>query len=138
MTIGFGFLAKMGEALLVVPAFACVYLLAAPTSLRRRVGPALVAGAAMVLSAGWWVAAVALWPAGSRPMIDGSPDEQHLEPDLRLQRPGPPDRQRWRRRGSQLLGRHRIFRLFNSLMGSQAAWLLPAAVAVLVGGLGSR
>src|SRR6202012_4890248 len=33
--IGFAFLAKMGQALIVVPGFAAVYLLAAPVSLRR-------------------------------------------------------------------------------------------------------
>ena len=30
------------------------------------------------MSAGWWVAIVALWPAGSRPFIDGSPDNSIL------------------------------------------------------------
>ena len=33
----------------------------------------LAGGVAMIVSAGWWVAIVALWPASSRPMIDGSP-----------------------------------------------------------------
>ena len=36
--IGFAFLAKMLQAFTVLPAFAGVYLLAAPTGLRRRVG----------------------------------------------------------------------------------------------------
>ncbi len=78
VTIGFGFLAKMGEALLVVPAFGGAYLLAAPTSTRRRLFQLAGAGAAMVVSAGWWVLTVALWPAGSRPMIDGSPTNSIL------------------------------------------------------------
>src|SRR5689334_3677991 len=35
--IGLGFITKMGQALLVVPAMALAYLIAAPTSLRRRI-----------------------------------------------------------------------------------------------------
>ena len=39
--VGFAFLTKMGQALLVVPGFGLAYLVCAPTSLRRRiVGPA--------------------------------------------------------------------------------------------------
>src|SRR5262249_26064047 len=76
--IGFAFLAKMMQAFLVVPAFALVYLVAAPTSLRRRVVQTLAGGAGIGVSAGWWVAIVALWPASSRPMIDGSSDNSIL------------------------------------------------------------
>ncbi len=76
--IGFAFLAKMMQAFLVVPGFALVYLVAAPTTLRRRVLQLLAGGAAMIASAGWWVAIVGLWPAASRPMIDGSSDNSIL------------------------------------------------------------
>ena len=76
--IGFAFLAKMMQAFLVVPGFALVYLIAAPTAVRRRIWQLLAGGAAMVVSAGWWVAIVALWPASSRPMIDGSSDNSIL------------------------------------------------------------
>src|SRR5213080_433535 len=53
--IGLGFLTKMLQALIVVPGFALVYLLAAPTSVRRRVLQLLAGGAAVLVSAGWWV-----------------------------------------------------------------------------------
>ena len=76
--IGFAFLAKMMQAFLVLPAFALVYVVAAPTGVRRRVWQMLAGGLAIVVSAGWWVAIVALWPAGSRPMIDGSSDNSIL------------------------------------------------------------
>jgi 4-amino-4-deoxy-L-arabinose transferase-like glycosyltransferase len=49
--VGFGFLAKQLQTLLVVPAFALVYLAAAPGSLARRLGQLLAAGAAMVAAA---------------------------------------------------------------------------------------
>ena len=41
-------------------------------------GRCSLGGVAIVVSAGWWVAIVALWPAGSRPMIDGSSDNSIL------------------------------------------------------------
>jgi hypothetical protein len=62
---GFGFLRKMTQAFLVLPAFALAYLVAAPTGLGRRVRDLLIAGAALVMSAGWYVALVSLWPASS-------------------------------------------------------------------------
>ena len=65
--IGLGFLTKALQVLLVVPAFGLAYLLCADTTLRRRVTGALLGTAAMVLSAGWWVAIVELVPAGVRP-----------------------------------------------------------------------
>ena len=50
--IGFGFLTKMLQALLVVPAFALVYLVAAPNPLRQPDRRLLLAGAAMVVVGG--------------------------------------------------------------------------------------
>jgi 4-amino-4-deoxy-L-arabinose transferase-like glycosyltransferase len=77
--IGFGFLTKMLQAMLVVPAFALVYLLVADTPVRRRIFQLLGAGAAMVVSAGWYVALVPIWPASSRPYIGGSDGNSLLE-----------------------------------------------------------
>jgi 4-amino-4-deoxy-L-arabinose transferase-like glycosyltransferase len=70
--LGFGFLTKMMQAFLVLPAFALVYLVAAPTGPGRRIRHLLAAGAALTASAGWYVALVSLWPASSRPYIAGS------------------------------------------------------------------
>ncbi len=70
--VGFGFLTKMLQAFLVLPAFVLVYLVAAPTPVRRRLGQLLAAFAAMIVSAGWWVAVVELVPASARPYIGGS------------------------------------------------------------------
>jgi hypothetical protein len=90
--IGFAFLTKMLQALLVVPAFALVYLVAAPTPLRRRlVGRDRGAGARV--------------GAALRRRLA---DQLDLGAHLGLQRLGPAhrrrDRQRRRRDG---LGRHR-------------------------------
>jgi 4-amino-4-deoxy-L-arabinose transferase-like glycosyltransferase len=77
--VGFAFLAKMLQSLLVVPALALAYLIFAPVSVRRRIGHLLLAGLALVVSAGWWVAIVELVPASSRPYIGGSQTNSILE-----------------------------------------------------------
>ncbi|GIE15745.1 ArnT family glycosyltransferase [Paractinoplanes ferrugineus] len=70
--LGFGFLTKMLQAFLVLPGFALVYLIAAPTSLGKRLRDLLLGGLALIISGGWFVLLVSLWPAGSRPYIAGS------------------------------------------------------------------
>src|SRR5581483_5937089 len=77
--VGFGFLAKMLQAVLVLPGFALVYLYAAPVSFRRRVRQVLAGGLAAVVGAGWWVAIVALIPAADRPYVGGSQHNSILE-----------------------------------------------------------
>ncbi|MGO9976937.1 MAG: ArnT family glycosyltransferase [Solirubrobacteraceae bacterium] len=138
--IGFAFLAKMLQAFLVLPAFTLVYLFAAPTGLRRRIWQLLEGGAALILSAGWWVAIVALWPAGSRPFIDGSPDNNIFNLITgynglqRIFSSGGPGGGV----GGNFSGSTGVLRLFNDLMGGQASWLLPAALLALLLGLWAR
>ena len=76
--IGTGFITKMGQALLVVPALGLAYLVAAPTRLAARVAHLAASGAALVVGAGWWIAAVTLWP-GSKPWTGGSTDGTVLD-----------------------------------------------------------
>ena len=133
--LGFAFLAKMMEAFLVVPGFALVYLIAAPVSVRRRLTDLLLGGVALLVSCGWWVAIVELWPAASRPMIDGSPDNSILNLIFGYNGFG---RLSGGTGGGNFSGATGVFRLFNDLMGGQASWLLPAALIVLVGGLAWR
>ena len=129
--LGFAFLTKMMQAFTVVPAFSLAYLIAAPTSLRRRVGQLSAALVALVVAGGWWVTIVALTPAADRPFIDGSPDNSILNLIFdyngfgRLTGSGTGG-------GSNFSGTAGIFRLFNDLMGGQASWLLPAALIAVV------
>jgi 4-amino-4-deoxy-L-arabinose transferase-like glycosyltransferase len=133
--LGFAFLAKMMEAFLVVPGFALVYLVTAPVGVRRRLTDLLLGGVALLVACGWWVAIVELWPAGSRPMIDGSPDNSILNLIFGYNGFG---RLSGGTGGGNFSGATGVFRLFNDLMGGQASWLLPAALIVLVGGLAWR
>jgi 4-amino-4-deoxy-L-arabinose transferase-like glycosyltransferase len=141
--VGFAFLAKLGQALLVVPAFGLVYLIAAPSTLRRRIAALLAGFASLVVCAGWWVAIMALLPAGSRPFIDGSPDNNIFNLIL-----GYNGLQRLFGNGggaaggggggANFSGTSGTLRLFNDLMGGQASWLLPLALLALIAGLWAR
>jgi 4-amino-4-deoxy-L-arabinose transferase-like glycosyltransferase len=143
VAIGFGFLTKMLQAFLVLPAFALVYLVAAPTSLRRRILQVLAGAVAVVVSAGWWVAAVALWPASSRPYIGGSTDNSALELALGYNGLGRIFGGSGNGNGgggggggnTMFGGGTGITRLFGQSFGLEISWLLPAALIALVAGL---
>jgi 4-amino-4-deoxy-L-arabinose transferase-like glycosyltransferase len=147
--IGFAFLTKMLQAFLVLPGLALVFLIAAPGGLWSRVGKLLVGAAAMVVSAGWYVALVSLWPADSRPYIGGSTDNSLVQLTLGYngiqrvlggQGPGgggsPSGGGRPGGHGNLFFGGEPgIGRLFGQSMGTEISWLLPAAVIGLVAGL---
>ena len=142
--VGFGFLTKMLQALLVVPAFALVYLIAAPNPIRTRIWHLLVAGAAMVFSAGWWIAIVSLVPAADRPYIGGSQHNSILELTLGYNGFGRLTGNETGRvggggaggnNGGGMWGATGWNRLFGSEMGGQISWLLPTALLLLVAGL---
>jgi 4-amino-4-deoxy-L-arabinose transferase-like glycosyltransferase len=137
--VGFGFLTKMLQAFLVVPALALVYLVAAPTGPGRRVLHLLAAGGALVLGAGWWVAIVELWPASSRPYIGGSQNNSILELTLGYNGLGRiTGEQTGSVGGGNGWGETGWGRLFNAEIGGQIAWLLPAALILLAAGLVAR
>ncbi len=132
--LGLGFLSKALQAFLIVPVLAVVYVWLAPTGLGRRVRDVLVAGAAMLVAGGWWVAVVELWPAGSRPYIGGSQDNSFLSVLFGYNGFG---RLTGNETGSSAnqWGATGFTRLFNSEFGGQASWLLPLALLLLIGGL---
>jgi 4-amino-4-deoxy-L-arabinose transferase-like glycosyltransferase len=138
--VGLAFLTKMLQAFLVLPALALVYLLVASAPLLKRFGHLLVGFAAMLLTAGWWVAIVSLWPASSRPYIGGSQDNSILELTLGYNGLG-------RLTGDEvgsvggggaggaMWGETGLGRLLNSEIGGQIGWLLPTSLLLLVAGL---
>jgi 4-amino-4-deoxy-L-arabinose transferase-like glycosyltransferase len=134
VAVGFGFLTKMLQAFLVLPAFGLVYLIAAPVSLGRRLLHLLGALGAVVVAGGWWIVAVELTP--DRPYIGGSQTNSVLELTLGYNGLG-------RLTGDEVgsVGGGRGWgtpgwsRLLSAEMGSQIAWLLPAALVLLIAGL---
>ncbi|MEV6331501.1 glycosyltransferase family 39 protein [Streptomyces sp. NPDC051909] len=79
VALGFAFLAKTLQAFLILPALALVYVVCAPGGLGRRLGRLGLGGLALLVSAGWWVALVELWPKSSRPYVGGSQNNSFLE-----------------------------------------------------------
>ncbi|WP_327676178.1 ArnT family glycosyltransferase [Kitasatospora sp. NBC_00458] len=156
---GLAFLTKTLQAFLVLPAFAVVYLVAAPTGLWRRVRQLLTAGLAMVVAGGWWVAVVELVPASARPYVGGSQDNSFLSLTFgynglgrlngnetgsvggggRAQFPAgleaPAGGAPGAMRGGGGWGETGITRMFDGDIGGQIAWLMPAALILLLLGL---
>ena len=154
--VGLGFLTKQLQVMLVVPGLALVYVLVAPTTMRRRLGDLVAAGVAIVVSAGWYVLLVELWPASDRPYIGGSTDNSLLQLALGYNGvsrilgregggsggarggagggmpaggmpPGGPG-------GGGFGGSPGVERLFTAEFAGNASWLLPAGLVVLVAG----
>ncbi|MFB7643614.1 ArnT family glycosyltransferase [Streptomyces sp. NPDC056084] len=159
VAIGFAFLTKTLQAFLILPPLAVLYAVCAPTSIRRRLGQLALSTGVLVAAGGWWVAAVELWPKSSRPYIGGSQHNSFLELTFgynglgRLSgdetgsvggggaRPGGMELPAGMRPGGGGggggggWGATGIGRMFNSEVGSQIAWLLPAALLLLIAGL---
>ena len=141
VALGFAFLTKMFAGVMVLPGFVLSYLLFAPTSVRKRLSHLLLAGAGLLVSAGWWVLIVELWPDDARPYISNSTDNSVL--NLALGYNGV----------SRILGRNNtphvtedarnplhygtfssspgLHRLFTGEMGYEISWFLPAALFVI-------
>ena len=150
VVLGLAFLTKMLQAFLVVPGFALAFLVAAPVGLWHRVGQLAAGAAAMIATAGSFLMLVSLWPADSRPYIGGSTDNSLLQLALGyngIQRvtggegpvggPGGGGLGGGPGGGANLFfgGDPGLTRLFGASMGTEASWLLPAAVIGLVAGL---
>ncbi|AGT90776.1 hypothetical protein O5Y_04510 [Rhodococcus erythropolis CCM2595] len=173
---GFGFLTKQLQVMLVVPPLALTYLIAGPPKLGKRVLQLFAALGGLIVSAGWWLAIVELWPADSRPWIGGSQNNSILELTLgynglgRLSGnetgsvggggmrgagdaaagaaaggfPGMGEAAGGMAAGGMapgggagggMWGSTGITRLFESAQGGQIAWLIPAALILLVAGI---
>jgi len=149
VALGFAFLAKMLEGLMVLPALGLAYLVVAPTTLGKRIGHLLAAAAALIISSGWYVLLTILWPADSRPYLAGSTNNTFM--DLVLGYNGFD-----RYLGQNHMGHNKMFqmpagyefphfggggpfgsadgpkRLFTGEIGFEISWLLPAALLALV------
>ncbi|WP_156024465.1 ArnT family glycosyltransferase [Smaragdicoccus niigatensis] len=144
IALGFGFLTKMLQAFLVLPAVGLVFLVAAPITFWARIRKLLVAFVALIVSAGWLPLLVALWPAGSRPYIGGSTTNSLLELALGYNGLGRIFGGTGNGGGggggmgggnAGFGGTTGITRMFGESMGTEISWLLPAALIGLVAGL---
>ena len=133
--VGFGFLAKMLQAYLVVPALVAAWAWAAPVGLGRRIRGLALAAVALVVSSAWWVLVIELWPADARPYIGGSQTNSVWELVFGYNGFG-------RLTGDEVgsvggrgpsggWGETGLGRLFDAELGGAASWLLPAALVLL-------
>ncbi|WP_030752381.1 glycosyltransferase family 39 protein [Streptomyces griseus] len=144
VAFGFAFLTKTLQAFLILPPLALVYAVCSPARPLRRCGQLGLAGLALLVSGGWWVALVELWPAASRPYVGGSQNNSFLELTFGYNGlgringdeagsvgggggPGGGQGGRWGETG--------LLRMFNDSVGGQISWLLPAALLLLAAGL---
>ncbi|MFJ2637996.1 ArnT family glycosyltransferase [Streptomyces sp. NPDC087511] len=144
VAVGFAFLAKTLQAFLILPPLAVLYAVFAPVPVRRRLGQLGLSALVTTVAGGWWVAIVELWPAASRPYIGGSQHNSFLELTFGYNGlgringeetgsvgggggPGGGSGGQWGETG--------IGRMFNSEIGAQISWLLPAALILLAAGV---
>jgi 4-amino-4-deoxy-L-arabinose transferase-like glycosyltransferase len=140
--VGTGFITKMGQALLVVPALALAYLLAAPTRLATRLKHLVLSGAALVVGAGWWIALVTLYP-GTKPWIGGSTDGTVLDLAFGYNGLGRLFGSGQGNGGGGMAGSGNtsfggatgLGRLFRGQFATEISWLLPTALLALAVGL---
>ncbi|WP_229133198.1 ArnT family glycosyltransferase [Bifidobacterium mizhiense] len=147
--IGFGFLTKQLQVLLVLPGFALAFLLASPTGMVRRILDSLAAIGSMIVAAGWWVLLTVIVPASDRPYIGGSQRNSFLEltfgyngfgrltgseegsviPGHGHKGGGMPA---GGGRGGGMWGQTGLNRLFSGEFGTQISWLAPLSFAGIV------
>jgi 4-amino-4-deoxy-L-arabinose transferase-like glycosyltransferase len=132
--LGLGYLAKMLQAFLVLPAFGFAYLICGQPRLGKRIWQLLAGAAALLAASGWWVAIDLLTPAGDRPYVGGSTDNSILNLTFsynglgRLTGEAGPGGGGGGGGGGAFGGATGITRLLAADMGGQIAWLLPAAL----------
>jgi 4-amino-4-deoxy-L-arabinose transferase-like glycosyltransferase len=107
---------------------------------RRTILHLLAAAGGLLLAAGWWIAIAMLWPAASRPYVGGSQHNSILELTLGYNGLGRLDGSETGSVGGAFGGGGQwgatgLLRMFNGEVGSQVAWLLPAALILGGGGL---
>lgn len=147
VALGFAFLAKMLEGLMVLPALGLAYLIVAPTTVRARLVHLLGAAVALVVSSGWYIVLTILWPASSRPYLAGSTNNTFMDLVLGYNgfarflghnhhgqrfEPPPGFEIPHNAMGGGFGGGPSPWRMFTGEIGFEISWLLPAALVAFV------
>lgn len=137
VAIGLGFLTKMLQAFLVLPALVVAYWFAAPASAKRKLVDLLVAFVTMVASFAWYLAVVELTPASLRPYIGGSQNNSIIELILSYNGLGrlTGDETGSVGGGGGNWGSTGILRMFEGVSGGMVSWLIPAALILALGAI---
>lgn len=145
--VGIAFQAKMLEAWLVLPAFGLAYLLGRNDPWAHKFRQVVVAGLVTAVVSLSWMTVVTLTPAHDRPYVDGSQNNSVYEQVFVYDGFGRTSQQA---AFQQFLGGIHLSpevlngpspgwnRLVQGDLGRDTGWLLPAALAIGVGGLFTR
>jgi 4-amino-4-deoxy-L-arabinose transferase-like glycosyltransferase len=141
--IGCGFVTKMLQAWIIVPALAIAFLAGAGGPLRRRLLDLLGAGLVLIVSSFWWIALHDWWP-GTKPYIGSSTDGTAWDLVFGYNGFGRIFGQGGGTAGGGVIttgggttvtsfgGDTGAGRMFNDVVGGQISWLLPLSLLVLV------
>lgn len=137
--VGLAFFAKMLSAWIVLPALAIAYL-TAPISWPKRVLRLLLSGVACAAVSLAWVTFVSLVPASDRPYVGSSTNDSIWQLVFGYNgfgrvtgSAGGPLGTFGNAYGVQFSGAPGPLRLFGSFMADQIGWLLPLALATVIG-----
>lgn len=138
--VGLAFQVKMLQAWAVLPAFAIVYLVAAPGSLARRAARLAAMGALTLAVSSVWTVVMLLTPAADRPYIDATTDNNPIGMVIgynALSRfdPGAATKAVGSLGNSQASGAPTWTAMFSDRMAPQIGWLFPLCVLAVVFGL---
>jgi 4-amino-4-deoxy-L-arabinose transferase-like glycosyltransferase len=141
--VGCGFLTKMLQAWIIVPALLIAFLAGTSGPLRRRLLDLLGAGLVLIVSSFWWIALHDWWP-GTTPYMGSSTDGTAWDlvfgyngfGRLFGEGGGTGGGMVTVRNGttvsSSFGGEAGPVRMFNDIVGGQISWLLPLSLLVLV------
>lgn len=139
--VGLAFQAKMLQAWLVLPVFAAVYQLAAPGTRLNRALRVLLAGAVALVVSCSWVLIAWVTPAGSRPYLDGTSDNDPFALVFgynglsRFSSDSTAFGAVAGTAASRTTGNTGWDMLINHTVGPQVAWFLPLALLAVVLGV---
>ena len=143
--IGIAFQTKMLEAWLVLPAFGLAYLFGRTEGWADRLRKVAVGGLVAVVVSLSWMTVVTSIPAANRPYVDGSQHNSLYEQVFVYNGFGRTNQQAAFEQFAGLLGSDIVNgpppawnRLVQGDLGRDTGWLLPAGLAVGLGGLFTR
>ncbi|TWG08982.1 ArnT family glycosyltransferase [Saccharopolyspora dendranthemae] len=143
--VGCGFMTKMLQAWMVLPAFVAAYLVGSRNGAGRKIADLGVAAGVLLVSSFWWVVATALWPS-PKPYIGGSTDGSAWDLIFGYNGfgrilgegagqgggPGGGPGGGGPGGGGGFSGTAGVLRMFNEQLAGQISWLLPLCGLVLV------
>jgi 4-amino-4-deoxy-L-arabinose transferase-like glycosyltransferase len=138
--VGLAFQAKMIEAWLVLPAFVLAYLVGvSQPNWSRRYARLAITGLVVAAVSLAWMVVVSLWPAQSRPYVDGSHSNSIFSQVFVYNGLGRLDQLSPNQLLTQTIGLNLGSsspgwdRLLTGSLGRDIGWLIPAAVIALAG-----